>query len=93
MLNIREIFGQKVAEPMQSPLTRICPGATALNREEDVERVVSNRKYIFLFWLKVFMFSMLIIHPGGVKFHVELKKENLFLLPQIILINPGETFN
>ena len=39
MLNIREIFGQKVAEPMQSPLTRICPGATALNREEDVERV------------------------------------------------------
>ena len=37
MLNIREILGQKVAEPMQSPLTPICPGAT-LHREQDAEK-------------------------------------------------------
>ena len=38
LLNIREFWGQKVAEPMQSPLSCICPRATLCRKQEDLKR-------------------------------------------------------
>ena len=49
LLNIREISGQKVAEPMQSPLTPICPAAT-LRREQDAQK-----KKVFRFFENIFV--------------------------------------
>ena len=46
MLNIREILGQKIAEPMQSPLTPICPGAT-LHRELDAQKKRKNLSKLY----------------------------------------------
>ena len=92
MLNIREILGQKIAEPMQSPLTPICPGAT-LHRELDAQKKRKNlsklyfvpyEEYICFLWriylflrLNVFMFLMLIIQPAGGEVSHGIKKWKL----------------
>ena len=62
LLNIREFWGQKVAEPMQSPLSCICPRATLCRKQEDLKRTqkkqkssfVSNCKYLSLWMYKCF---------------------------------------
>ena len=95
MLNIREISGQKVAEPMQSPLTPICPAAT-LRREQDAQK-----KKVFCFFENIFVPPVEGIYVFDVNYSARrgevshgIKKWKLVqLLPQIILINPGETFN
>ena len=95
MLNIREISGQKVAEPMQSPLTPICPAAT-LRREQDAQK-----KKVFCFFENIFVPPVEGIYVFDVNYSARrgevsygFKKWKLVqLLPQIILINPGETFN